>query len=293
MKKLKKLFEKIKYYGKWIYAINRENDIMVYSGHACLLIVIASFPFLTLIVSIVNNMPAYDPDDLIDALCHILPDLPIIQTTVTKMIYNLKEQSSAFVTGLSLLLTLWFSSSGVSAIQAGLKKVTLNCQKDKWDKPIAMIYTLIFIVIMPALLVFNVFSESIMDAEEDLASTLGIASYSSELLQFFRISSLITMAVAFVVILFTYTYLPGGKRKLRRQVPGALTVTVVWYLISHIFSWMIPRFYHSSVLYGSLAALFLVIMWLRFMLYALYTGQVLNTVLYLHANMYENQPEDD
>jgi membrane protein len=292
--KPKELFHKIGYYGKWIFAINRENDILVYSGHACLLIVVASFPFLTLIVSLLNNMPSYEPEDLIDAICRILPDLPVIRSTITRMIYNLKAQSSAFVTGLSLILTLWFSTSGVSAIQAGLKRVTLESDKNKWDKPIAMAYTLVFIVALPAFLVFNVFSQSIMDAEESLASALGITSSNSQLLQFFRISSLISMAAAFLIILLTYTYLPGGKRrKIRRQVPGALVCTVVWFLVSAIFSWMIPKFYRGSVLYGSLAALFLVIMWLRIMLYVLYTCQVLNTVLYLHANMYETGVKEE
>lgn len=286
--RLKEKWAKLVYYGKWIYAINTENDILVYSGHASLILIVASFPFLILILSLLNNLPQYQPQDLIDAICSFLPDLEIIQTTVSKMIWNLKAQSSAFVTGVSLILTLWFSTSGVSALQAGLKRVTLHSEKNKWDKPIAFLYTLIFIVTMPVTLVFSLFSSSILEAEESLRTSLGLTIDSSSFLSFFRISGLLTMAFSFVVLLFTYTYLPGGKRKIKRQVPGALAITVIWKLITDLFSWMIPRFYHSSVLYGSLAALFLVIMWLRIMMYAFFTGQVLNTVLYLHAYMYDD-----
>ena len=71
-----------------------------------------------------------------------------------------------------------------------------------------------------------------------------------------------------------------------------LQFAIVWYLTTNIFSWMIPRFYHGSVLYGSLAALFLVIMWLRIILYAFFSGQVLNTVLYLHEYMYDNSMDE-
>ena len=290
--KPKELWDKLVYYGKWIYAVNVENDILVYSGHACLILIVASFPFLTLIVSFLNNLPQYQPQDLIDTICSFLPDLEIIRSTVSSMICNLKAQSSAFVTGVSLVLTVWFATSGVSAMQAGLKRVTLHSEKNRWDKPIAMIYTAVFIITMPAILVFGLFSNSIVDAEESLRSSLGIEIDNSSFLSLFRFSGLLTMAFSFIVLLLTYTYLPGGRRKIRRQVPGALVITIVWYLTTNIFSWMIPRFYHGSVLYGSLAALFLVIMWLRIILYAFFSGQVLNTVLYLHEYMYDNSMDE-
>lgn len=281
--KLKKAFKSLYEDIKWISAICVENDLLVYSGHASLLIITAAFPFLTLIVSILNNMPQYSPQDLIDLINSILPDLPEIHSLVSRMIYNLKAQSSPFVTGVSLVITLWFASSGVSAIQAGMKRITLNSDRSRWDKPIALLYMFIFMAMILAQLVFQVFSNSITDAAEAIAGDG--APWISKMLEVFSLGELITNILLFFVILITYTYLPGGRRKLRDQIPGAFLAAVVSIVVSRAFAYFIPRLWTSSVLYGSLAALFLLIMWLRIIMYVLFVGQVINTVLKLKRDM--------
>ena len=52
-----------------------------------------------------------------------------------------------------------------------------------------------------------------------------------------------------------------------------------WFAFTELFAFFIPRFYHASNLYGSLAALFLLILWLRFVVMILFAGGVLNRTL--------------
>ena len=89
-------------------------------------------------------------------------------------------------------------------------------------------------------------------------------------------SSIIVGLITVVVILLTYTYLPGGKRTLKEELPGAVFTAVIWVIFSIVFSVFIPRFWKASSLYGSLASIFLMTMWLRIMITILFYGACLN-----------------
>ena len=84
---------------------------------------------------------------------------------------------------------------------------------------------------------------------------------------------------ALLVILQIYAKLPEKQRKLKSQIPGALVAGIGCLLFTRLFSFFIPRFYHASNIYGSLASLFLVLLWLRYMVMILFGGGTLNHVL--------------
>ena len=73
--------------------------------------------------------------------------------------------------------------------------------------------------------------------------------------------------------------LSAKRRTLKSQLPGALFTGVCWFVFTKLFSIFIPRFYQASRLYGSLASLFLVLLWIRFIVIILFAGVVLNRVL--------------
>ena len=87
------------------------------------------------------------------------------------------------------------------------------------------------------------------------------------------------MLFALLVILQIYAVLPDTRRTLKSQLPGALLSVVCWFVFTKLFSSFIPRFYKASSLYGSLASLFLLLLWLRFVVMILFAGAVLNRIL--------------
>ena len=93
---------------------------------------------------------------------------------------------------------------------------------------------------------------------------------------FFHISSFVVILLALLVIMIIFAKLPAKGRTLKSQLPGALATGICWFLFTELFAFFIPRFYHASNLYGSLASLFLVLLWLRFIIMILFAGGVLN-----------------
>ena len=82
-----------------------------------------------------------------------------------------------------------------------------------------------------------------------------------------------------VIILLTYTFLQGERRKLRDQLPGAVFTTLLWLAFSAVFEIFITRFWKASSLYGSLASIFLAAMWLKTITTILFYGEALNVAL--------------
>ena len=88
--------------------------------------------------------------------------------------------------------------------------------------------------------------------------------------------AVLSLALSLLTVTLIYTYVPGGKRRIRDQLPGAAAVVAVWTLFSKIFSFYIGHFWKLSYIYGSLAAIVLITLWLNVNINVLFLGARLN-----------------
>ena len=264
---------------KKVLKISSDQDLAVYAGNATLYIMMSVIPMLMVVIAAVSVMPWFTSADFRNLLFEYLPDIPEIQNLISNIITNLNGQSSSFVASLSALTSIWSASSGISAIQKGLKKMYLVPSFGIKDKVLAVIYTFLFAVQLLSLLLFQVLGSSIKEIMSSFSSDFFLFRYVGTISNVINSSSAMTIIISLIVLLLTYTYLPGGRRSMKSQFPGAILTSVIWAVFSLLFSFFIPRFWKASSLYGSLASVFLVAMWLRTMLTILFYGAALNTVL--------------
>ena len=257
-----------------------ENKMTVYSGNATLFIITAAFPFIMLIISIVNMLPGYSPKDVTDIFFKILPDLDSLKELITAMVVNLKNQSGGLLASAAALTTLWSASAGVAAIQTGLNGLE-GSQPGKGMINIIkrLLFTLALILLIPALLIFEVLGESIKDIITGIMEKLGLESIELRLSSILNFGNLVIILTAFLVILLLYAYLPVKRHTLKSQIPGTLFCGIGWIVFTELFAFFVPRFYHASSLYGSLAALFLALLWIRVIIMILFIGGALNKAL--------------
>ena len=283
------------------YEIFRDSKMSVYSGYATLFIVTAVFPCIILIISIVNLLPGYSAKDVADILFQILPDLGPIKDLVESLMTDLKGQTGGLLASAAAVTTLWSASKGVSAIQNGLNQLDSDeldreAKKEEEEHPgllakglklakgllKRLFFTLMVIILIPALLVFEMLGDSIAGTICSAIQKVNPNVQDSTLStidSIFNVSSLVVILLALLVILQIFAYLPVKRRTLRSQLPGGILTGVSWFLFTELFSFFIPRFYHASNLYGSLASLFLLLLWLRFVVMILFAGGVLNHAL--------------
>ena len=80
----------------------------------------------------------------------------------------------------------------------------------------------------------------------------------------------------FGLLLLIYTYVPGGRRTPRSQLPGTIFATAGWLVFSRVFSFYILHFWRLSYIYGSLTAVILIILWLYVIINLLFIGAGIN-----------------
>lgn len=145
-----------------------------------------------------------------------------------------------------------------------------------------LLFTLMIIILIPALLVFEMLGDSIAGlicSSIEKLDIKGLNSLMPYVDSIFNVTALVVIAFALLVILEIFAHLPDKSRTLKSQLPGAILTGVCWLAFTELFSFFIPRFYHASSLYGSLASLFLLLLWLRFVVMILFGGGVLNRTL--------------
>ncbi|MDO5120862.1 MAG: YhjD/YihY/BrkB family envelope integrity protein [Erysipelotrichaceae bacterium] len=264
---------------KKVLKISSDQDLAVYAGNATLYIMMSLIPMLMVIIAGVSLMPWFTSADFQNLLFSYLPDVPEIRNLIANIIANLSEQSSSAVASVSALTSLWSASNGISAIQKGLKKMNRVPSFGFKDKIFAVIYTFLFAIQLLSLLLFQVLGSTFKEIMASFSSDFFLFKYVGMISTIINSSGVITVFISLLILLLTYTYLPGGKRSMKSQLPGAALTSVIWAAFSLFFSFFIPRFWKASSLYGSLASVFLVAMWLQTMMTILFYGAALNTVL--------------
>ncbi|MBQ1530766.1 MAG: YihY/virulence factor BrkB family protein [Solobacterium sp.] len=271
--------EKLISLGKKILKISSDQDLAVYAGNATLYIMMSLIPMLMVIIAGVSLMPWFTSSDFQNLLFSYLPDVQEIRNLISNIIANLSEQSSSTVASVSALTSLWSASNGISAIQKGLKKMNRVPSFGFKDKIFAVIYTFLFAIQLLSLLLFQVLGSTFKEIMASFSSDFFLFKYVGTISTVINSSGAVTIVISLLILVLTYTYLPGGKRSMKSQLPGAVLTSIIWAAFSLFFSFFIPRFWKASSLYGSLASVFLVAMWLQTMMTILFYGAALNTVL--------------
>jgi membrane protein len=260
-----------------------ESNMFVYSGNATLFIITAAFPFIALIISIVNVLPWYSPADVIEFFFRILPDLEPFRDFISGMVMNLKSSSGGLLIGVAALTTLWSASSGVNAIRVGLNQLD-GGEKGKVQHNIIkrLVFTLMLIILIPALLIFSMLGDSVQNIIGGIFERMGAEGllHLKEILDsVFQAGTLIVAVAGFFAALLLYAKLPAKTHTLKSRIPGTVFTGAASYLFTKLFSFFIPKFSGSSSLYGSLASLFLILLWIRIIMMILFAGGALNKAM--------------
>lgn len=214
-------------------------DMAVYAGHATLLLLTAALPLLMWVLVIINMLPFYSVSDIAALVAQLLPDIPAIQSMAVDVIANLNNQSTTFMASFAAITTVISASGGMAAVQKGLQKLTPDARKTMFDRLWAVLYTFLF----EGLMLVAIVVQSLSPILRGLAGLLPLHTLVGGLLQrlhsLLSISAVLSLALSLLTITLIYTYVPGGKRRIRDQLPGAAAVVAVWTLFSKIFSFYI------------------------------------------------------
>lgn len=256
-----------------------KHEMDVYSGNATYYFMISFVPLLMMIIYIINMLPWFSVEDVSNFLMNIIPDIPQVRTAIVAIIVNLNRYSGTLVLYVFAFTCLWTGSHGISALMAGLEKINHTQKKYLVAKPKAILYSVLFSLLIPSMLLFQMLRSSLENVITDVFTLLNLPEIAVRVNNVLEYSSIITLAAMIIIIVLTFTFLPSGKRKIRNQIPGSIFSSLTWFIFTKGFGYFITRFWKLSSVYGTLAAFFLTAMWLKFIIMFLFMGASLNRAI--------------
>ena len=252
---------------KKIFRAVSERNIPVYAAHAGYFLVLAVFPMLVLLLSLLRHT-GIAVQTLTDGLQGFLPEA--LLPAAKRLILSTYQNTSGTVISLSAVTALWSASRGVYGIRKGLNAVyhVSESRGYFYTRGVSVVYTLLFLGVLLLTLILSVFGNTIA--------------------QHFPVSFFANVVdLRFVVLLLTQTalftamfmVLPNRKNRFLNSLPGAVFSSVGWLGFSRLYSEYVEHFTGFSNIFGSVYAVAVSMLWLYCCMSIVFYGGALNYYL--------------
>lgn len=251
----------------------REMQIPTHASHACYFIVLAIFPALTLVLSLLRYT-SLGAADLMELASGVLPDA--LEPYVWRLISGTYEHTSKLVISVSAVTAFWSASRGVYGLLTGLNGVYGVEEKRGWLhlRLMSVVYTILFILVLLLTLVLHVFGNTI----EDWIRVYGGPRmlWWSDMID---LGFFVLVAAQTLLFCAIFMFLPAGGNGFWESLPGALFGSLGWLTFSSLFSVYVENFSNYTNIYGSVYSVALAMLWLYMCVSIVFYGGVLNRIL--------------
>lgn len=248
----------------------REKQISLHAAYAGYFIILAVFPALLMLLSLLR-FAGLQVEVLVDMLGEILP--PALMETVEGMVYSAWLHSNGTVLGLSALTAIWSASRGIFGLLQGLNAVYDQGESRGYlyTRGISLVYTFLFCLVLLLTLVLHVFGNAVF-------RWLSMVDNPVVMFLVDMVDARIFLLLMLQCLIFTLMYmvLPNGRNRFGSSLPGGILSSVGWLIFSDLFSVYVEHFNRYSLIYGSVYALALGMLWLYCCLSILFYGGALN-----------------
>ncbi|MCL2461835.1 MAG: YihY/virulence factor BrkB family protein, partial [Defluviitaleaceae bacterium] len=139
---------------------------------------------------------------------------------------------------------------------------------------LSVIFVLLFAITLVTMLVLMIFNSTIFRFLRDNAVLSGAAASFYSVL-----GTVVCMAVMLFSLMLIYKYSIPYRTEFRQVMPGALFSVAAWVVVSKVFNIYVNNFSRYSHVYGSIAGVFILIIWLNIISLTLLLGSEINSVM--------------
>ncbi len=253
-----------------ISAVFRRDKITVYAAQASFFLVLASLPFLMLLLTVFRIL---FPDPYLDILTLLADIIPSNLKEAFVSLVNALSETSISLLSITTATALWSASRGMAALERGLSGVYgVNVSRGFLKDSIrSLLYTAVFLFLLVATLTLLVFGVQIVDW---LLSVLPLLEEPIEAL--FRARGIfVFLGLSLFFSLEHHTVLKHAP-----VLAGATLSAAGWMLFSFLYSLYIQYIPRASYLYGGLSVLTVSMLWLYFCMIIFLLGAEINKFLW-------------
>ena len=223
--------------------------------------------------------------ELINSMDHSLP------AAVSSILKSLMEvESSGLSITLFLVFSIYIASSGCEAIiitSNVIYKIKNNMTIKQSIKAIFMTLILIslilFVVLVPA------FGELIINAiaKDSPGKLIDTIRFIYDILKY-----PLSFLLIFIDLKILYTLAPNKKIPSAYNNYGTLFTTVMWIIITRVYSLYLNNFNTYDIFYGSFGNVVIMLFWVYLLAYVFTMGMAINAEYYFKSQEIVNQKEE-
>ena len=259
--------------GQQLLEVTHINRISVHAASACYFMVLAVFPLLVLVLSILRYTPL-ELQTLLELLDGLVPTA--LMGAVERLVRSTYENSSTALLSVSVVVALWSAGRSIYGLVMGLNAIYGVKESRNYFhiRAINALYMVLFIVVLVLTLVIHVFGKAIV-------AMLPVEAYPIFGFLADVVNSRYLLLLLVQTALFTamYAALPNKRNPARECVPGAVLASIGWQGFSAVFSLYVDNFRAYSHIYGSVYAVALCMLWLYCCVYIIFLGGAFNRFL--------------
>lgn len=252
--------------------------IGIHAAGAGYFIVLSVFPLLVLVLALLRYT-GLQVETLTDLLSGFLPQA--LMPSARRLILSTYQNTSGAVISLSALTGLWSASRGIFGLLTGLNAI-YEVQENRgyfYTRTISVLYTFLFLLMLLATLVLNVFGTTLLQKLH--FENLTLLQFLWDLVDWRFVLMLLLQTGLFSAM---FMALPNRRNTFRQSLPGAVLASAGWLIFSNLYSVYVRNFSGYANIYGSVYMVALSMLWLYFCISIVFYGGALNHYLQMKKN---------
>lgn len=247
-----------------------EDSLPAYAAQATFFVVLSFFPFVMLLIMLTSKI-TFATTNIISYILDVVPKQ--LNSYVLFIADDIMYSDSNSFTIITIIISLWSSAKVIQALTYGLDKIYGIEKKNNYlvTRFVSTIYTLIFVLICLTIMIVHIFGTAVLRHVINSIST----SKDMSLLIIF-IKNIFVFIILCSLFLLIYYQLPDRKSCITHEIIGAFVAALSWMVMTKGFTFYIKHIASSSYMYGGLASIILVFIWLYIGMQIILYGAIIN-----------------
>ena len=239
-----------------------EDRVSLHAAHASFFVITSAVPFASILFTLTGLfLPSVSAKNLLEGSGSALTEL------LNHLAAEIRSVPGVSLLSFSTVTTLWSASRGIAGIRSGIETIYGCTRRSGYveHRLRSLFVTLLFILFLAAAVGILLFGD-----------LLGLPSGK---IRFPVFAAVLTAS-------FTGIFVSAARRSdrvrhtIRHHIPGAVFATLGWIVFSGGYSLYIVHFPSATTVYGGLAAICLIMLWLYFCMMILLLGAEVNKLYF-------------
>nr|WP_316613813.1 YihY/virulence factor BrkB family protein [uncultured Ruminococcus sp.] len=268
------LFTQIKY----ILDKSYRDNIPALAGQSAFFLLLSAIPLILFVFSMISLLTGKDLKAEDFAAIPVQGMVPYFDKLINYIVDSVRKATSGTAI-ITAIVMLWSAGKGMYCITDGILRVYRIPNNKFWllRRIYAMGYTIVMLLILFAGLVAVLANIFLASSINQLIGGGEQIHWLTHVLLQLLFTLLQTVLMAWALKLFLRNKVERSYTTMRALIPGMLITVIAWKVLTFGVVYYLRHFAVSSV-YGSLAGVFMVMIWVYFLTYLLLYGIQINFV---------------